>query len=276
LNGSIAFYLEAKKVQELTEKDLKQAVNYARSKNKRWAVLSNFKETIILLGDIKETSIIKHVFRRISYTELESNIDDLLLLSKEGFLTVNIEKKAQDEGRVKKVVKMLLNDILNWRQKIISSIKKNSNKEYSKEELEEIVQILLNRIIFIRTAEDRKHEAKPDETIRGILNQYEKDKSISIKDRLNKLFKQYDEVYDSKLFTYDELNPQKRHECERVEIDNSTYYKVLKETYHKDEIYTYQFNEIDADILGSMYEMYIGVSSPLGKSKVSIIHRNIL
>ena len=261
LNGSIAFFLEAKKIQELTEKDLKQAVNYARSKNKRWAVLSNFKETIILLGDIKETSIIKHVFRRISYTELESHIDDLLLLSNESFRMGAIEKKAQDEGRIKKVVKIddeLLNDILNWRQKLISSIKKNNSKEYSKEELEEIVQTILNRIIFMRTAEDRKHEAKPDNTIRAILNQYEKDKSINIKGRLNKLFKEYDEVYDSKLFTYDESNSQKRHECERVDIDNSTYYKILKETYDKDEIYTYQFNEIDADILGSMYEMYIG------------------
>lgn len=262
LNGSIAFFLEAKKSShELTENDLKQAVNYARSKNKRWAVLSNFKETIILLGDIRETSIIKHVFRRISYSELESHIDDLLLLSNESFQTGIIEKKAQDEGRVKKVVKIddeLLNDILYWRQKLISSVKKNNSKAYSREELEEIVQTILNRIIFIRTAEDRKHEARPDETIRAILNQYEKDKSINIKDRLNKLFKEYDEVYDSKLFTYDELNSQRRHECERAEIDNATYHKILKETYDKDNIYTYQFNEIDADILGSMYEMYIG------------------
>lgn len=261
LNGSIAFYLETKKVQELSEKDLTQAVNYGRSKNKRWAVLSNFKETIILICDIKETSIQKHIFRRIHYSELESRLDDLLLLSKESFQTGLIEKKAQDEGRVKKTVKIddeLLNDIWGWRQKLINSIKKNNSKEYSKEQLEEIVQTLLNRIIFIRTVEDRKHEARPDETIRAILNQYEKDKSISIREHLNKVFKEYDEIYDSKLFTYDETNIQKKHECERVEIDSATYYKILKETYDKDDIYSYHFNDIDADILGSMYELYIG------------------
>jgi len=261
LNGSIAFFLETKKVQELTEKDLKQALNYGRSKNKRWAVLSNFKETIILICDIKETSIIKHIFRRIPYSELENRVDDFLLLSRESFQDGILEKKAQDEGRIKKTVKIddeLLNDILSWRQKLIGSIKKNNSKEYSRDELEEMAQILLNRIIFIRTSEDRKHEARPDETIRAILNQYETDKSISIRDRLNKLFREYDEIYDSKLFTYDESNSQKRHECERVEIDSTTYYKILKETYDKNGIYTYQFNNIDADVLGSMYELYIG------------------
>ncbi len=75
---------------------------------------------------------------------------------------------------------------------------------------------------------------------------------------MNKLFKGYDEVYDSKLFTYDENNKQNRHECERVEIDSKTYYKILKETCDKDEIYSYKFDEIDVDILGSMYERYIG------------------
>ncbi|MEK6982065.1 MAG: N-6 DNA methylase [Candidatus Micrarchaeota archaeon] len=261
LNGNISFFLETKKVQELTEKDLKQAVNYGRAKNKRWAVLSNFKETIILICDTKETSILKHVFRRFPYSELQHRLDDLLLISKEAFQTDLIEKKAQDEGRVKKTVKIddeLLNDIWGWHQRLKSSIKNNNSKDYSKEELEEIVQTLLDRIIFIRTAEDRKHEAKPDETILAILNQYEKDKSISIMECLKKLFKEYDLIYDSKLFTYDESNTKIRHECEYVEIDSATYYKILKETYEKDEIYSYKFDDIDADVLGSMYERYIG------------------
>ena len=104
LNGSIAFYLETKKVKEITPTDLKQAVNYGRSKNKRWAVISNFKETIILICDVKETSILKHVFKRISYSEFERNVENLLLLSKESFQNGLIEEKAQEDGRVKKLV----------------------------------------------------------------------------------------------------------------------------------------------------------------------------
>ncbi len=261
LNGSIALFLETKKVKTIDEADIKQALNYGRSRNKRWSVLSNFEETIILICDTKETSLSNHIFRRISYKKMTEDLDSLLLLSRESFETGFIDSKAQDEGRIKKTIRIdeeLLNDILLWRKELIKSIKTENKKQYSKETLEEIAQILLNRIIFIRTVEDRRIEAQPDETIKSILNQYENNKSVKIKDKLNKLFEEYDKTYDSKLFTYDEHNFGNRHESEKVEIDNKTYYKILKETYEKNEIYSYKFGDIDADILGDMYERYIG------------------
>ncbi len=261
INGSIAFFVEAKKIKPITEDDIKQALNYARNRSKRWAVLTNFEETIILICDTKETSLLKHIFKRISYKDLVKNLDDLLLLSKESFEAGLIDKKAEEDGRTKKTIKIdeqLLNDILSWRRRIIHSIEKHNSKKYSKEILEEIAQTLLNRIIFIRTVEDRKLEAQPDETLREILNQYENNKYIVIKNKINKLFEEYDKIYDSKLFTYDEKDFNVRHICETVNIDNDTYYKILRETYDKDEIYEYKFNEIDANVLGSMYEKYIG------------------
>jgi type I restriction-modification system DNA methylase subunit len=261
IDGSIVFYLEAKKFKVLDEDDIKQALNYARNKGKRWAVLSNFEETIILICDTQESSLQQHIFRRIPYQNLENNIDDLLLLSKASFKDNVIDKKAEEEGRIKKTIKIdeeLLDDILNWQEMLIKSIKKHNTKEYKKEVLQEIAQILLNRIIFIRTAEDRKNEARSDETIKSILNVYEQFNNISIRNRINKLFEEYDEIYDSKLFTYEENNFKNRHECEKVEIGNKTYYKILKGTYDKNKIYSYRFDAIDADVLGSMYEKYIG------------------
>ena len=182
-------------------------------------------------------------------------------LSRESFATGRIDKIAEEEGRIKKTIRIdeeLLNDILSWRKKINLSIKKNNKKPHSDEALEEIAQILLNRIIFIRTVEDRKLEAKSDETLKEILNQYDNNRYIIIKDKVNKLFEEYDKVYDSKLFTYNESDSSERHEAELVNIDNKTYYKILKETYDKNDIYQYKFNEIDANVLGSMYEKYIG------------------
>jgi type I restriction-modification system DNA methylase subunit len=260
LNGSISLFLEAKKFKDMTEDDIKQALNYARSRNKRWAVLSNFKETIILICDKKGTSLLDHIYKRIPYDKLITNISDLLLLSRESFESGLIETEAQKDGKTKQTTKIdeeLLDDILTWRKHLIQSIKENNKTDYQKETLEEIVQTLLNRIIFIRTVEDRKEEAYPDKTIKEILNQYDNDKRINIKDKLNILFIEYDKVYDSKLFTYDENDSKKRHICEAVDIDNKTYYKILKETYDKNDIYSYKFNEIDADILGQMYEKYI-------------------
>lgn len=261
LNGSIAFFLEAKTIKDIEQDDIKQALNYARSKNKRWAVLSNFRETIILICDTKETSLSKHIFRRIPYNKLAQDINDILLISRESFERGIVEEKAQEEGRIKQTTiidEELLNDVLLWRKWIITSIKQNNKQNYAKNILEEIAQTLLNRIIFIRTVEDRRLEAYPDETIKSILNQYENNKNVKIKDKINNLFSEYDKIYDSKLFTYDEVDFKNRHECEKVDIDNNTYYKILKETYEKDQIYSYRFDEIDADILGSMYEKYIG------------------
>jgi predicted type IV restriction endonuclease len=271
LNGSIAFFLETKKVLSggITEDDIKQALNYARNNNKRWAVVSNFEELIILICDTKESSLLKHIFKRISYDNFVENLDSLLLLSRESFEKGLIDKEAEKDGRTKKTIKIdeeLLNDILIWRKKLIESIKANNKTDYSKN-IDEITQTLLNRIIFIRTVEDRKHEAYPDETIKSILNQYEANKGISIKDKINNLFEEYDKIYDSKLFTYDEGDFKIRHECEKVNIDNNTYYKILKETYDKNEIYSYKFNEIDADVLGSMYEKYIGNIQEIKKNQ---------
>lgn len=261
LEGKIAFFLEAKKHGELDDAAIKQAVNYGRNRTKRWVVLSNFQETIILVCDIREDSIRKHVFRWVSLDNLDEAVDGLLLLSRENFLTGGIDSKAQSEGRVKKTVTVddeLLDDIWSWRTKLIKSIKESNKKEYTSDELEEIAQTILNRIIFIRTAEDRHHEAKPDETISNIIEAFRHGKAASIAERMNKLFKEYDGIYDSKLFTYSETDTSKRHECELVNIGDNTYFEILKGTYYKNELYSYNFGDIPADILGSMYEKYIG------------------
>lgn len=261
LNENIAFFLEAKRVKPLEDKDIKQAVNYARYKNKRWAVLSNFEETYILICDTKEKNLKDHVFKSLHISVLDVKFDKLWLISKESFQKGLIEKDAQADGRIKRSVQIddeLLDDILTWRRKLITSIKENNKKDYIKEDLEDIAQVFLNRLIFIRTVEDRKHEAKPDDFIKNILVEYENNRELNIKKRLNKIFQEYDKVYDSKLFTYSETDESIRHECEIVEVDNKTLFNILSELYEKNDLYTYDFSEIDADILGSMYEKYIG------------------
>ncbi|MFH0961051.1 MAG: hypothetical protein V1820_00005, partial [archaeon] len=244
LDGKIAFFLEAKKLRPLTDEDVKQALNYGRNAGKRWAVLSNFLETKILICDTKETSLLRHVFKAIKFEDLEAGrLDDILLLSKENCLTGELDKRAETDGRVKMSVQIgeeLLDDILTWRKKLIYSIKEeNPGNTLSSEDLEEIAQIILNRIIFIRTVEDRQHEAKPNETLKEIVAAYDANPSISIAQKVNQLFREYDQIYDSKLFTYDESDPAKRHECERVKIANGTYRQILKGTYDKSELYSY-------------------------------------
>jgi len=261
IEDRIAFFLEAKKLQEIDDKDIKQAYNYAFRKSKRWAVLSNFKETLILICDKKEKHITKHIYKRLSYEDYLENITDLLLLTPESFKNELIDKKAIKDGQLKKVIKIddeLLEDITLWRKRLLQSVKNNNSKKYDKDSLADIVQTIIDRIIFIRTVEDRKKEAVKDETIKSLLNEYEINQNLNLKNKLDIMFRNYDKIYNSKLFTFDEKDINIRHECENVKIDNKTLFYILKGTYEKGETIEYKFDEIDADILGAVYENYLG------------------
>jgi len=261
INGRIAFYLESKNLDQISDVDIKQAVNYGRNNGHRWVILSNFQETFVLICDTKEKGIRGHIFLQIPADKIEERLDSLLLLSNESFRSGSLDSKAQELGRVKQTVSIgdeLLEDLQIWRKKLIASIKENNTKQYSKDELEEIVQTILNRIIFIRTVEDRKHEAYADETIERMLTEFKAGRITHLYERLNKLFREYDETYDSQLFTHDETDPKRRYECERVQLGDDVLFKILKGTYEKNEIYTYNFKDINADVLGAMYEKYLG------------------
>lgn len=260
--GRIVFFLEAKKLKEITDKDMLQARSYAFGKSKRWAVLTNFKETIILICDKKEDSIRKHIYTRLKHSNYLRDIEDLALLSYESFSTGQIDERARVDGKLRQLINIdeeLLEDIIIWRQKLTKSIKENNSKLYDSQTLDDMVQTILDRIIFIRTIEDRKKEAKKDETLRALLQEYSlPNDKLNLKQRLNEIFRDYDKIYDSKLFTYDERNQANRHECEKVHIDNKTIEYVLKGTFEKGETLEYNFAHIDADVLGSIYENYLG------------------
>jgi type I restriction-modification system DNA methylase subunit len=61
---------------------------------------------------------------------------------------------------------------------------------------------------------------------------------------LKNAFRDFDSVYNSELFD--------KHECEEYDLSND----VLRETI--DNLYEYNFGYLDADVLGSIYEDYIG------------------
>lgn len=257
----IAFFLEAKKLKEITDKDILQARSYAQSKGKRWAVLTNFKEILILICDKKEASLRNHIYKRIGLLDYATDLDLLALLSRESFSTGAIDEAARKDGQLRRLVSIdeeLLEDIDSWRNRLSKSIRRNNRRTYDPEVLEDIVQTILDRILFIRTVEDRKKEAVPDDTLRALVQEHQRDKRIDLKSRLDQLFRSYDRIYDSKLFTYDEGDRSARHECENVAIDNETLQSVLSGTFEKGETLEYNFADIDADVLGTVYENYLG------------------
>ena len=106
---------------------------------------------------------------------------------------------------------------------------------------------MLNRLIFIRTAEDREVE---DNRLRSLVRVLKDKKQINRLDReLSELFHQFDETYNSELFA--------RHFSEELQIPPTDLEQVIEGLYEKN-FTRYNFNALDADVLGTAYEQYLG------------------
>ena len=143
-----------------------------------------------------------------------------------------------------------------WRQALAKSIAKK-NQSLSVNELNEAVQQTLDRLVFLRIAEDRGIEPY------GELQQTLKPSGVY--ERLLSLFRAADTRYNSGLFhfkaekgrlsAYDQLTPSLTIEDNVLrEIINSMYYPTSP----------YEFSVLPADILGQVYEQFLGKVISLG------------
>lgn len=261
LNTIPKFFLEAKAMNKgLDEaKDAAQAMNYSWHKGTSWAVLTDFKTLIIYNAEVKGKTIADAQFIRLDCSQFIEQFEKLWWLSKPAFKDGLLDKEATSWGkklRRTKVGDQLLSELMGYRQILSKSIlKNNASKTLSEDELDEAVQRIIDRLIFIRTTEDRGIEEKH---LLAIAREFETAKKGKITTKLNELYVTYDRRYNSKLFTFDANDLSKRHLCETLEIDNEILLEVLDGLYHsKDGLIEYDFSAIDADVLGNIYEQYL-------------------
>jgi type I restriction-modification system DNA methylase subunit len=253
LGGIPKLFVEAKALNKgLDEaKDADQAINYAWHKGSTWAVLTNFETLAIYNAEVKEKSISDCQFIRLSCDQFVEQFSKLWWLSKPAFQQNLLDKEAITWGKKRrrtKVDQQLLEELMYYRELLSKDIlKKNQQKSLSQEELDESVQRILDRLIFIRTTEDRQIE--PPTLMPKIREARDKQNSNFIKE-LNLIFRLFDKNYNSKLFY--------PHVSEKLEIDNEILFKVISGLYEsKDGLIHYDFSAIDADVLGSIYEQYL-------------------
>jgi len=166
INGIPKFFLEAKSLREDLDnpKFFEQAVSYAWHKGCTWAVLTNFARVKILNAEWKARNYLQSHFMTLEHWEFVKRFEDLLLLSKEGFEEGRLDALAERFGKKSKkasVDKQLLADFTRFRDLLSRNITKlNASRSLSEEELDESVQRILDRLIFIRNCEDRELEPK--------------------------------------------------------------------------------------------------------------------
>jgi len=255
INGVPKLFLEAKALREDldNQKFFEQAVNYAYYKRCPWAVLTNFETVKILNAEWETPYYFSSHFMTIKCNEFLDRFDDLWLLSKEGFGQGLLDKLAEKYGkRTKKasVDKQLLNDFTKFRDMLSKNITKlNQAKKLTQSELDESIQRILDRLIFIRNCEDRGLEEK---------KLWEARIEARVWKKLKEVFAYYDKNYDSKIFTYDPTDAKKVHLCDTLDIDDSVVREIIESLYRtKDKSISYDFSIIDADVLGTVYEQYL-------------------
>lgn len=250
LGGVPAFFLEAKAMKvDLDEwKWAQQAINYAWNKSATWAILTDFESIKIFNAEIPPRDVGRNLFIELSVNEFLDRFDQLWLLSREGFEQRLLDKEAEKWGKLtkrKQVGEKLFEDLMDWRIALSKEFKKHNN--LSHDEIDEGVQRILDRLIFIRTAEDRKIEQV---ILQVLLREWEtKGKRQNIYKRLIDSFHWFDENYNSKLFA--------PHYCEEWEADDKVFAEILKGLYETKDGYRYDFSAISADVLGGIYEQYL-------------------
>lgn len=255
LDGVPRFFLEAKGFREDldNQKFFEQAVNYAYYKGCPWVVLTNFGTLKILNAEWKTPNYYQSRLLTITSSEFLGKFDDLWLLSKEGFRQSLLDKLAEKYGkRTKKatVDQQLLTDFTRFRDVLSKDITKlNRARRLTQEELDESVQRILDRLIFIRNCEDRGLEER---------RLWEARNETRVWKKLKEVFAYYDTHYDSKLFTFDLTDPKKVHLCDTLDISDSVMRGTIECLYRtKDNSVSYDFSIIEADVLGAVYEQYL-------------------
>ena len=255
INGIPKFLLEAKAIPvDLNKaKFAEQAINYSWHKGCTWAVLTDFEGIKVFNAEWKSKTVRENLFLNIIWSDYLDRFDKLWWLSKESFEKGLLDKEAELVGKKSKKIpvdKQLLADFTRFREMLSKDITKlNQDKGLTEEELDESVQRILDRLIFIRNCEDRELEARK---LMPALREWE---SVGKKGQLLKLlraiFNYFDDQYNSKLF--------QEHLCHSLEISDNVLNEVVYGLYQtKDQAVYYDFSAIEADVLGTIYEQYLG------------------
>lgn len=250
INGIPKFFLEAKSLKEDLDniKFVEQAINYAWHKGCTWAVLTDFEAVKVFNAEWKSPNPIQNLFFSIPYYQFLERLDQLMLLSRESLDKGLLNKEAEKWGKKSKktpINQQLLSDLTKFRDLLNRNIVKNNiSRSIKDSDLDEAVQRILDRLIFIRTLEDKELEAP---VLQSVIRENNNKK---IYKKLNETFRYIDEIYNSKLFAY--------HFCEDLIIDDETLEKIIYGLFKtEDQTVHYDFAAIDADVLGNIYEQYL-------------------
>jgi predicted type IV restriction endonuclease len=260
IGGQRKFFLEAKKPSVNVKDDIEPAFQlrrYAWSAKLPLSIVTDFEEFAIYDCRQKPDKNDKASKARLFYCtfhDYAEKWDEIAaIFSKDAINKGSFDKYATtSKGKrgTAEVDSAFLEEIENWRNLLAHNIALR-NDGLSQRELNFAVQQTIDRIIFLRICEDRGIE--PYGKLMALQN------GVNVYSRLRVMFHDADDRYNSGLFHF-------KHEKGRavepdeltlhLEIDDKVLKEIFKHLYYPD--CPYEFSVLGADILGQVYEQFLG------------------
>lgn len=264
LDGRLKFYLEAKSFRSDLHREeyANQSIKYSWNKGATWAILTDFESLKVFNAQDIDSPLANKLVFEIPYSQYLERFDQLWLLSKEAFRESLLDKDAEQHGKkLQKIsVSALLYKDLDKCREILTHDLHQWNPEVDRDLLDEGVQKILDRLIFLRVAEDRGIEPP---TLIPLIREWKSEggKKHLYQSMVEK-FREFDEVYNSNLFS--------KHPFEKWKEYSWSTEKVVKILEGKKGYYEYDFAAMPADVLGSVYENYLGYRLSQSKKGVTL------
>jgi len=249
------FFVEAKAPCEAldTARHIMQAKKYAwNTKQVSFVVLTDFEEFRFYDASIipDERKPDEGLLLNFRYTDYLSNIAKLWDFSPERVAAGSLEALLPRDRRTQRlripVDTAFLDEMTGWREELAKNIYKN-NPALTARQLNEVVQRLLDRIVFIRVAEDRRVIEKNQ--LRDVVEEWKaRGGKFHIFEGLNDLFHRINEDFNGEIF--------KPHLSEEIKIDSDVLAHIIERLYPPKS--PYRFDVIGVELLGSIYERYLG------------------
>jgi type I restriction-modification system DNA methylase subunit len=256
------FCVEVKSLRhDLTDQDREQAISYAYNKGLTWAILTNFGRTQVFNAEVK-SDLKSAQFLDLRCDGYLTDFEDLWLVSKKSALSDELDKKAEKYGKLARripVEKKLYEQLTKWRADLFNQVYGfNKGIGITLDQTDQLIQKLFSRLIFIRTAEDRG--LANNHPLLSAVHQWES-KEVQLLEKVRSIFQDFAHVFDSEIFPL--MDP-----WQQIWVNDHALAEIIKGLYEVPGDYAkYYFNVIEPDVLGQVYEQYLGYVAKAVKPK---------
>ncbi len=260
IGGVRKFFVETKKPAVNLKDDVDPAFQlrrYAWSARLPLSILTDFEEFVVYDCRVKPDKTDKPSIARIlylNYTEYSQRWDEIAsTFSRDAVLKGTFDKYAESSKAKKGTAEVdtaFLKEIESWRDMLARNMALR-NPDLTQHDLNFAIQRTIDRIIFLRICEDRGIERY------GRLMALQNGDRVYA--RLCEIFHRADERYNSGLFHFQKEKGRSESPDTltlSLTIDDSVLKDIIKNLYYPDS--PYEFSVLSADILGQVYEQFLG------------------